>query len=289
MTNEDGFDVDSFVDEGVAKAKETDMTFQTGEEQEAELEAEEQQEQQEATETTAEKIETKTKTEATTESTEQTDSTISQLIQGTQKTEQETQTDRVPVADHIKLRQRAQAAEKRAEEAERQLAEGTQTAGEQAGKPDPLAELDDEDLVRAGTVKQVIDAKVGEAIAKVNQSLETQKAQQLAQETATKAVESEKVFKAETADYDDVTTKANTLNLITDADRTAIFAEANPAKKYYEVAKAKLTSIQTALGISPKSSTSEQTTTTEKKAGEGEEPDMSDDEILEELYGDEKE
>ena len=111
MTNENmSIDVDDFVDSGIEEAGEKlqDQLEEEGsilnpEDNPPEKETEQTQEQETETPAETKKAEVNTEAEETNETSAQADSTISQLIQNT--TEQ-----RVPVEDHIKLRQRAQKA-----------------------------------------------------------------------------------------------------------------------------------------------------------------------------------
>lgn len=297
METEDSFDVEAFVDEGIEAGGERlnqldeEQGVVTAEEDNKpdpeETESKPEAEKDSGTEDVKSALES---TEKDAEETEQTDSTISQLIETEQPEKQQTE-GRVPLEDHVKLRKRAQAAEERAEEAERQLAErGTQTAGEKAEEADPLAEFEDDDLVRAGSVREAIGKAVETAVGQVNQTLESKNAAEAAQRLAAKAVESEAQVKAANPDYKEVTKAANKLGLLNDADRKAIFADENPAKKFYELSKAKLTDIRTTLGITPQSSTSEQQTTTEEETGEeAEDQDLTEEQIFEEVYGKPKE
>lgn len=267
MANKDeNFDVEEWAEEGIKDAEgKVDDDF---EEAPAEEEQEEQEEPAKADEEPAKKSPEE-------EEEQQAESTINKLLSPEEQ-------QRVPVEDHIKLRQRAQAAEKRAEEAESQLAEqATQTEGAKSGKTDKLAELEDDDLVRAGDVRQAIKQEVD----KVSKGIESERATQEAQAMAANAVKSEESFRKDTADYDQVTSAANELGVISDADRKVIFKDPNPAKKYYEIAKERVSNIQKHLGIT--TTTTPKSPKPKKETGEEEEEEetLTDDQIFDEVYG----
>ena len=179
---------------------------------------------------------------------------------------------RVPLEDHIKLRQRAQAAEARIAELESQH-QTTQTEEDKSGD-DFLGELEDGDLVRAEAVKQaipkIIERAVSQAVGQANQNLENERAVGQAKAQADRAVKSEKEFAKVTPDYDQVTKAAIKLGFLSAEDKKKIFASEHPAKTCYEMSKQKLHDIQTTLGITP-TSTGEQTTNNEPVVPEEEE------------------
>jgi len=267
MANKDeNFDVEEWAEEGIKDAEgKLDDDFE-------EAPAEEEEKPEEPAKADEEPAKKSPEEE---EEEQQAESTINKLL-----TPEEQQ--RVPVEDHIKLRQRAQAAEKRADEAESQLAEQqTQTGGERPGKTDKLAELEDDDLVRAGDVRQAIKQEVE----KVSKGIESERATQEAQAMAANAVKSEESFRKDTADYDQVTSAANELGVINDADRKVIFKDPNPAKKYYEIAKERVSNIQKHLGIT--TTTTPKSPKPKKETGEEEEGEenLTDDQIFNEVYG----
>jgi uncharacterized protein YozE (UPF0346 family) len=273
MENEDGnFDVEDWVEEGIKDAEgKLDEDLEPAPAEEELTPAEEKPEKEQEQETKEE---------------QQAESTIEKVLQ------------RVPVEQVAKIRKgrreaneradaadaRAEAAEKRAKEAERQLAEKeTPTEGEISG--DPLAELEDDDLVRAGTIRQAIKQEVD----KVSQRIQNERAVQDAQVIAENAIRSEQQFAKDTPDYNEITSSFLELqaqlgnDLLTDKEKSDMLSDENPAKKYYELAKSKLSGIQKSLGITP--TTTSEGPKTEVKAGEEEgEEELNDDNIIEELY-----
>ena len=211
------------------------------------------------------------------ESEAESDSAMSELF-GKPEEEEQTQ-QRVPVEDHIKLRKRAQTAEAKLAEYEAQH-QTTQTEEDKSGD-EFLGELEDEDLVRAETVKQaipkIVEKAVSKAVGQVNQNIEQERAVRQAKVQTDRAVNSEKEFAKATPDYDKVTKAAIKLNFLSAEDKQAILAADNPAKTCYEISKQRLTDIQTTLGITP-ASTGKQTPNEEPVVPEEEE--VSDDEFL---------
>ncbi len=298
MENENmSIDVDEFVDSGIEEAgdKLEKLDEQDGvrpaEEEEVTTSAETKSEGESGTkEEPAEKETEAAKDDTETETSQQADSTIAALIKNTQQTketEEQTTDDRVPLEVHTKLRKRAQTAEARVKELEAQ--QTTHTEGEDSGEL--FTDKEEDDLVRVGEVRKVVgkvaEQAVQKAVGQVNQTLEQRTAQEQLKQAATKAVQSEAQVKKDTPDYNKVTAAANKLGLLTEADRQAILQDAVPAKKYYELAKKRLTDIQTTLGINPSTTTSKDTTTKEE-TGEETEEEMSDDEVFNAVYGGEE-
>ena len=282
MTNEDmSIDVDDFVDSGIEEAGEKlqDQLEEEGsilnpEDNPPEKETEQTQEQETETPAETKKAEVNTEAEETNETSAQADSTISQLIQNT--TEQ-----RVPVEDHIKLRQRAQKAEQERDELRQRLTQqNTQPSGGNDEEVDPLAELDEEDLVRVGPIREYVGKAVNNAVDKVQQALGLKEAAIQAKATADRAVNSEKEFVKTTPDYNTVTKASLKLGLLTAEEKANIANAENPAQEFYKVSKAKLKDIQTTLGITPASTDIQQQQKNETVV----DPDddiPSDDEVLE--------
>lgn len=289
MTNENmSIDVDDFVDSGIEAAGEKLQTQledegsilnaeDTGSQLVGEQEQEQEQETQVPAKTETPEVKAEAEAEAKTETPAQADSTISQLIKNTQQ-------EGVPVESHIKLRQRAQKAEARVKELEGQQHQNTQPAGVNAEEVDPFAELDETDLVRVGDVKGYVGKAVNAAVGKVTQSLSEKEATERAEQFAEQAVQSEQEVIKNTPDYVAVTKAALKLGLISNKETVALSQSDNPALEFYKMSKAKLTDIQTTLGITPASTGSELPANTgETPAGDDEVP--NDESILVDIYG----
>lgn len=223
----------------------------------------------------------------------------------------------VPVEKHAKMRgekresdRRAEEAEKRAQDAERKVKEleqqretETPTGGEKPGEEvspldkfleeNPQEELvpaivqrDERDFQEAKRQKQAEAVRRTEQAALESQRAATQQLQDF-KTKADRATSSEKEFRKVQSDYEAVTkkaldmAKALNIDLLNDAEGKAILNADNPAKEFHKICRNKLD----VLGI-PSTPTSE----SEKPANEvQEEPDedeqMTDDEIFEDVYG----
>lgn len=298
--DKDSFDAESWAEEGIAEAKEAnpamfaDDGIAPGEGEETQdkqvEETKSQEQQKDETKPETEEQQGEEEEEVSDQEQKETDSSISKIL-NLEEEKQQTDEDRVPVEQHIKLRKRAQAAEQEVADLRRQLSENkTQTEGDTSGEKDPLAEYEDEDLVRAGDVRQTIEREVQKGISKLTKTIEENQQSQTFQRQAINAVQSEKAFKEATPDYDEVTSKARKLNAISDADRKEILQADNPAKKYYEISKAKIKAAQeqlALLGFVP--ANTKTTPKSEANQPEGEEKEtenMSDEEIFDEVFGD---
>lgn len=210
---------------------------------------------------------------------------------------QEDSDDRtVPLREHIKLRQRAQTAEQKLAQLEAKLAKG-ETLPEGETSEDILAGIPDEFLDK-NQVQRVLKAERDAVLraVKVMQQEQEQSQQQKEQERklldlAQRSLSAEQQFVTEHPDYPKLTKAATTLNLITDADRSAIFGSDNPAAKLYELATAKLAALRQVLGTAePKAKKSSEPSPQKTESGGthtsgDEEAEQSDEEIFDAVYG----
>ena len=215
----------------------------------------------------------------------------------------------VPVEDHIKLRQRAQAAEREAEELRQRLETSTTRTG--GAKPGEEAEKSpfekfveenpDEDIVppkvqledrRFHEAKQQKAQQAQEQAARYErEKQEKQDRQSQAIQTFTmKATQSEVEFRKANPDFNAVVKPIVEAGLLTDTERIDMYKAANPAQKLYDICKAKTAAIRSAAGLpdknTPKTETTQQSAPT-TKAGEqnaDEDGDLTDDQIFDELY-----
>ncbi|MFH1717511.1 MAG: hypothetical protein ABIF19_09195 [Planctomycetota bacterium] len=306
MTSEkDDFDAKTFVDEGMEAAGiEPEETEDVEHEERVVSKTEDdkgEQPKKEEKETATDDVQAALESTQEEEA-EDVESAIEKLFPKDEEPEKPEQ--RVPLEDHIKLRQRAQQAERERDELRQRLQ--TPTGAEKPGTEElsPIEKWaeenpDDAELSPPPTTVQIAERKWQEA--RFNRARQAEaETQRQAQETAAekqkrladakaleqKATMAEKDFKKGHKDYDRVTGAVVNANLLTDAERRAIFEEDNPAEAFYTVCKKKLAAIQAGLGIEAPASQST------KKANEEEEEDenepMTEDEIFESVYGKEE-
>lgn len=282
MSNEqeqEGLNVDEFYDEGVAEAGVEPEQDDTETEAETEQVASEQEIVDSALKATESEPEQKVGEP------EDTESSIAQLLEGPERKPDDTAKGdgkNVPLDQHIKLRQRAQAAEAKVKELEE--SQTTPPAGEKAETKGELPSVVDEDgyVDPDKVAKAIADAQEKAktaAVKEVQAQVQQQAAVAKAQQVAKRSIESEADVRKTNPDYDKVTKAALQYNLLTNDDRQKIFDSDNPAKTYYETAKQKLSILQEALGIS----------TAKPKTQPGEpEPDKeieSDEQMVDEVFG----
>ena len=211
--------------------------------------------------------------ESTKEAEQQVDSIISELIPKSQVPDAaQTKPDfepgkYVPVEDHIKLRARAQVAEREAEDLRQRLETSTtQTGGVKPGaeaEKSPLEQFvednPDEDIVPAKV--QLEERKYHEAKANKAQQAkeraeqserEKQEKQYRTNEAIkairTKAEQSEAEFRKAKPDFDAVVTPFVKANMLTEAEKIESLKDANPAKKLYDICKAKAEALRGVIG-----------------------------------------
>lgn len=148
---------------------------------------------------------------------------------------------KVPVDQHIKLRQRAQAAEARAAQLEEQLKSNTRPDAENSETDDELDTLPDDEYLTVGQVKALM-AKESAKQAKM--------AEQIAFEQGIKT--SAQITAEKYSDYDDVMSAERSLKLLDVDDITKIKQSKNPAETAYHLSKTKLANLQTILNPKPK-------------------------------------
>ena len=342
MKNEDsGFDAGKFYDEGVEEAgidseevvtdspaqeDSTNVISQEGTEKDEVKEAAGS--EQQTTETETEQAETKTEDDkkaadsseediqAALESIESDqESVIESLLPKAEEVEAAVQEagqgpeapgQRVPVEDHIKLRQRAQRAEQKIDELQEQLE--TQTGGVKPGETEksPLEkfveENPEEELVPAKVQLEQMKFEQAQAQAKsdaaARKEREQSRAAEAKQRTAdsikalqTRALNSESAARKANTDFDEVVKTIVKANLITDAERVEFLGNKNPAQKLYEICKAKVAAIRSISGAPSKEtpaekSTKEKAPTTKKSEAENPEEDLTDEEIFEAAFPD---
>ena len=331
MTSENGgFDAGEFFDDGVEASgigpEEIVSDSETGNEanvvttkDDSETKAEEPETKPEAESAKVEKAEPSAEDvaaaiESTKEAEQEVDSIISGLIPKPQAPEEaQTKPDfepgkYVPVEDHIKLRQRAQTAEREAEELRQRFETSTtQTGGEKPGEEAEKSPLEqfvdenpDEDLVPAKV--QLEERKFQEAKQQKAQQAR-EKAEQIEREKlekqyrtneavkaiSTKAEQSEVEVRKSNPDYDAVVKPFVTANMLTNDERMAFLKDANPAQKLYDICKAKadaLRGVVGVVGVTTDTTTPAKKTTKKDEAPAGnpadaDEDDMTDDEIFE--------
>ena len=217
------------------------------------------------------------------------------------ETGQPSKDQRVPLDDHIKLRQRAQAAERERDELRQQLekAQTTPTGAEQPGTTEksPLEvyaeEYPDEDFVPVKV--QVEDRKWHEARArqaaeKAEQSRQAAQVQaqeraqaiQSAKDLNVKATDSEKTARQAHTDYDQVTKAALGAKLFSADELREILQSDQPGEAFYAQSKSKLDAIRAGLGLPPVEATEP---TAQDKMREEESDTLTDEEIFNEVYG----
>lgn len=227
---------------------------------------------------------------------EEPESTIAQILPKPEA-KPESQDQKVPLADHIKLRQRAQKAERELEEL-RQRPQTTPTGAEKPGEQSPFEQWveenpEDAEISDAPAKVKLAERKYQEARAREAANKQAE-AERLAREQAQaeqaqlsqyqaleqKATTSEKQFRKEHPDYDKVTKAVLKLNLLTDAERRALAQSEELVKDYYELCKDKLAAVRDGLGITPTEEPPKQPANPEEE----EEREMSDDEVFEEIF-----
>jgi len=312
-TENEDFDAEAFAEEGMRDAGIEPEEQETAENEPSGVMSKTEKSEDEVVEKPAETDQTKeTSTdevkaalEATEseEAEEEIESSIADILPQSpesEKPEQEEKDDhRVPMEDHIKLRQRAQDAERKLEELTKQ-----QQAGEERPAESEVSPL--EQFVEENPEEELVPAKVQlddrkwhearqrrqyEAATKAEQAaLEQQRAatQQLQdfKSKADKAESSEKEVRKAHPDYDAVTQAAVKAKLLDDTERDAIFNAENPADEYYKLCKGKIEAIGLGLGI-PSTPTSKSNQPANEEQEEETDQEMTDDEIYDSVYSDE--
>lgn len=322
---ENGFDAGEFYAEGMAEAAEkleaagvdpdaldevTDDNEQTEESQEQAETTEKKKEEKNAADSSVEDIKDAIKSTETETEEEEPDSLIAAMLPKDEEVEAAVEKPDgagkyVPVDDHIKLRKRAQEAERERDELRQRLEATTSTGGEKPGKAEksPLEkfveENPDEDIVPAKVQLEERNFQNARQEALRNsQQRQKDVAETKRQAIATikaigeKAVKSESEFRKVTKDYEKVITSIVKAKMLSDDERAEAFKDSNPAKKLYEICKAKVDALRGVIGdestsatTTPKAKTAKEkaATTEENEAGdlkdltEGE--DLTDDEI----------
>jgi hypothetical protein len=254
-----------------------------------------------------EDIESALKSTGPEETQEQVESAISALLPKEEdvrpaKTEGKAKTGYVPLDDHIKLRERAQRAERELDEIRQRQTVSTPTGGEKPGEAEksPLEkfvdENPDEDIVPAKV--QLEDRKWHESRQqKIREAAErAERAEREENESRQrnidslnslrkKSEDSETAFRKVTPDYDKITKPICNAGLLSESDRLAIFKDANPAQKLYEICKIKADAIAGISGKAPEKAAEPSKTETSKDADTGTAADeeLTDDQIYEEV------
>ena len=252
--------------------------------------------------------------ESTKETEQEVESVISALLpKQTEPEAAKTKTDfepgkYVPVEDHIKLRARAQAAEREAEDLRQRLETSTtQTGGVKPGEEaekSPLEKFVDDNPDEEFTLAdmplkvQLAESKFQEAKAQKAQQakekaelIEREKQEkQYRTKAAIKAItqkaeQSEAEFRKANPDYEAVVKPFVAANMLTNEERLAFFKDDNPAKRLYEICKAKADALRGVLGVTATTTTTPAKNTTTSKApaenpADTDEDDMTDDEIF---------
>jgi hypothetical protein len=329
MTSEDGgFDAGDFYEEGIKEAgldQDEAVTDSPSEQEDAGVASQvsddgtaepgQKPETKPADTKTAEKQPSAEEVKAALESTEEpeaeAESVIESLLPKPQAAEQKPdvlkQGKYVPVDDHIRLRQRAQAAESKVEELQKQLETSTTpTGGEKPGEEvekSPLKkfveENPDEDFVPAKVQleeREFHEERQRKAQAAKERAEQAEREKQEKQRQQAEAIESlssrakssEVEFRKATPDYDAVTKPIVNGGFLTDADRLEFLKSENPAKRLYEICQVKSDAIRGVLGKTDTSTPKEETTKEKAPANKGtqaagEEQELSDDEIYEEV------
>ena len=322
---ENGFDAGEFYDEDMDEAAQkleatgvdpdaldevTDDNEQTEESQEQAETTEKKKEEKNAADSSVEDIKDAIKSTETETEEEEPDSLIAAMLPKDEEVEAAVEKPDgagkyVPVDDHIKLRKRAQEAERERDELRQRLETTTSTGGEKPGKAEksPLEkfveENPDEDIVPAKVQLEERNFQNARQEALRNsQQRQKDVAETKRQAIATikaigeKAVKSESEFRKVTKDYEKVITSIVKAKMLSDDERAEAFKDSNPAKKLYEICKAKVDALRGVIGdestsatTTPKAKTAKEkaATTEENEAGdlkdltEGE--DLTDDEI----------
>jgi hypothetical protein len=312
-TENEDFDAEAFVEEGMKDAGIEPEEQETAEQEPSGVMSKKEKSEDEAgekpveTEQTQETSTDEVKaaleaTETEEESEEEVESSIAGILPKAPESEQqehEKADQRVPLEDHIKLRQRAQEAERERDELKKQQAD-TSTGGEKPGEEaspldrfleeNPEEELvpakvtrDERDYQEAKRQRQFDAARKAEQAALEARRAATQQLQEF-DNKAKKATDSEKAVRKAHADYDAVTQAAVKAKLLDDDERESIFNTENPAQAYYDLCKGKLDAIRSGLGM-PSAPTSESNQPAGEEQEETEEKEMTDDQIYNEVYG----
>ena len=331
-SEEKGFDAGEFYDEGIEQAgiKEEEIVDESPSEQEAsgvvsqqtneetQTESETQTEETDQQET-SDKDDSKEDIQAVLESTEEVSEAETEpesVIEGilpkvpaeTEQIQPEQQ-QRVPLEDHIKLRQRAQAAEKERDELKAKMEE-TQTGGEKPGEKSPLKkfveENPDEDFIPASVQlaqqewldereQAKIDAQQKAEQAERDKAEAQQRAVNTIKALGDRSLKTEAEVRKANPDYDEVTKPFVSAKLLKDSELAEIFKSENPSKKLYDICKAKADAIRSLSGSStntPGNKTTKKASTTSKEETSSEElnpeDELTDDQIFEEVWGKEE-
>lgn len=298
-TENEGFDAEKMFDEGVEEAGIQEEAVESSEQDQAATQSAldnlEQAGQEDTTDTSEEKTQTDDKVSSETES----ESTLVKMLEKQGDSEgkpDEAKPDdrRVPLDEHVKLRKRAQAAEKALADLKKETQ--TRPAGENADINELLESLPDEQLVEGKDVKKLIrlteqrlSSRLDEGLKKVTDELNKEEIVSL----ISKCKKSEIAFKKENTDFDEVIEDAKTLNLVNDSDFKKALQTDNPAKSYYDICKKKLTILRKHSGSgTPKDETAGDTTgkSKQEKPPKGKEPDeeQTDDEVFGEVFGEQE-
>lgn len=337
MTTENsGFDAGEFYDEGIKEAgldEQEAVTDSPDQEDSANVISQESEKASTSEESSSEQQTTETETaatekqkasaeevEAAIESAKETEQEEESVIEALLPKQQEPETEQkktddplrtgkyVPVEDHIKLRVRAQAAERDRDELRQRLETSTtQTGGEKPGTEAEKSPLEvfikdnpDEDLVPPNV--QLEERNFQEARRQKAQAVK-EKAEQSEREEQekryrtseaikvirTRALNSEAEVRKANPDFNTVVKPIVDANLISDAERMEFLRDPNPAQKFYDTCKAKTEALREVLGgtkTTPKTETTKEeapkTEAEKKAAAEGE---LTDDQIYEEVKG----
>jgi len=200
-------------------------------------------------------------------------------IEGAEVSEKPEQ--RVPLAEHIKLRRRTQAAEAKAEKLQEEN-EALRTAGvNNAGEG---TAFDDDLPVTPKVVKTIVAKAVEDATQKVVEDYEAREQARIEAEKSRRIASAlhnnEAAVRGKIADYDAVIDKAKEEGLITAADVRNAIGSPDPAKNLYVNAKIKLN----ALGIEIPKPTATVPTSSEQKeenTDKGKDSHKDDDALIE--------
>lgn len=297
MANEDrDFDAGEFYQEGIEKAG---IEPEADEDEAAVQEQQDDSDEKAKTEDDSETLSDALKsTEQEEESEEETESVIQSILPQPEETETEKPKKdlRVPVEDHVKLRERAQRAEREAEELRQKLAEKESSATEEEKSPLEtfVEENPDEDFVPASVqlaerkFQEARARKAAEAAVKARQDAEEQirqfeQAKQDSEALTTKATMSEKTARQKHKDYDKVTKAAIGAKLFSPDELRSILNSDNPGESFYTESKAKIKTIREGMGLPAEEST--QPTPPEEEEEESE--NLTDEEVFNAIYPEE--
>jgi hypothetical protein len=250
---------------------------------------------------------TETSDESDSEKEEEVESIVESILPKPDDQEKETEethdSRRVPLDDHIKLRQRAQNAEAERDEYKRRLDElsamhptGGEKLGEEVVEASPVEkfveENPDEEFVPAKVQAEQIkwqreqERKILEARQRADREA-AQRQQNLdnARQLGIQAKASEKKARQVHKDYDTVTKAVLDANLLRPDEVQKLIASQDIGEDFYKLAKAKLTALANGVGYIPPVETTRQPQET-KETESTEEAEMSDDQIFDELQND---